>query len=817
MSERPYSIRTRILLGAVALLSLITGVIALLAYQFAGRAADEAFDRVLGAAVLSIADAVQVEEGAVTVDVPYAALAILGTSGPNRVFYRVAGPNDAFLTGYFDLGFDQPHVRTPEAAFVTTLYRGSPVRLATAGRYVSTPGLEGFATIQVAETLEARQALTLRLFRNAMAANLTLGVLALLLVWAGLHRAFAPFRALEAELRARAPTDLTPIRTPLPREIGPLLAALDGFMGRLDGVLDRVRGLAADAAHQIRTPLASLRAQAELALTEAEPSAVRRRLRRVHANALTATQVVNQLLTEATLAHRSQTLGHAPVDLLDLVDDMRQRLDEAAAGRLGLDTSGLGADGEPLVRADAFGLREMLLNLVDNALKYSDGPVTIALFRGAREVGLAVLDEGPGIPEDEVGAVTERFRRGAGALGTSGSGLGLSIAKSAVEASGGRLVLANRAEGGLAVTVAWPVPGGARAGETGAEPAGRIAATLLACAVAVLGLGGRAEARSEVWPAPGGAAATLRIAADGEVPTLRRLVRAFQARNASVSVELTELNSGLLSQAVVTAAAAGAGPDLVVSAAVDRQVKLVNDGFAQSHRSAETDRLPAWARWREELFAATFEPVVTIYDPRAFDDEPPRTRLRLTQLLETQPERFRRRVITYHVGLNGMGYVFATFDSLIAPVFWRLTKAMGDVEVQVAAETFEILGALQRGEASIAYNVAASADVSAAARERGLSLIEAEDYRLVVLRTLLIPRTARERRLAGAFVDFVLSDEGQGLIGPTALRRAAGLRSDTGPGGTAHIIPLSPASLIFLDERKRNRFFDTWIQLTLKP
>ncbi|HEY8564615.1 MAG TPA: extracellular solute-binding protein [Beijerinckiaceae bacterium] len=815
MTGRPYSIRTRILIGAVTLLSLITGVIALLAYGFATRAADEAFDRVLGAAALSIADAVQIEEGAVTVDVPYAALAILGTSGPNRVFYRVAGPNGAFLTGYFDLGFDRPRARTPEPDFVTADYRGSPIRLATAGRYVSTLGLEGFATIQVAETLEARQALTLQLFRNAMAANLALSALALLLVWAGLHWAFAPFRALEAELRDRAPTDLTPIRTPLPREIGPLLAALDGFMGRLAGLLDRVRGLAADAAHQIRTPLASLRAQAELALSEAEPQAVQRRLRRVHANAVAATQVVNQLLTEATLAHRSQTQGPAPVDLLELVDEVRERLDEAAVTRLSIDTARLGSDGEPLVQADAFALREMLLNLVDNALKYSDGPVTVALFRAERDVGLAVMDEGPGIPALEIGTVVERFKRGAGALGTAGSGLGLSIAKSAVEASGGRLTLANRPEGGLTVTAAWPVVGARR---TSAASASLVAAAAFGCLVALFGPGSRADARSETWPAPGGAAATLRVAADGEVPTLRRLIRAFQAKNTSVTVELTEQNSGLLSQAVVTAAAAGAGPDLVVSAAVDRQVKLVNDGFARSHRSGETERLPPWARWREELFAATFEPVVTIYDPRAFtDDEPPRTRLRFAQLLETQPERFRRRVITYHVGLNGMGYVFATFDSLIAPVFWRLTKAMGDAEVQVAAETFEILGALQRGEASIAYNVAASADVTEAARERGLALIEPQDYRLAVLRTLLIPRTALEPELAAAFVNFVLSDEGQGLIGPTALRRMAAARTEPGPSGTVHIIPLSPASLIFLDERKRNRFFDTWIQLMLKP
>jgi two-component system sensor histidine kinase TctE len=195
----------------------------------------------------------------------------------------------------------------------------------------------------------------------------------------------------------------------------------------------------------------------------------------------------------------------------------------------------------------------------------------------------------------------------------------------------------------------------------------------------------------------------------------------------------------------------------------------------------------------------------------------PRTRLRLAQLLETQPQRFRGRVITYHVGLNGMGYVFATFDSLTAPVFWRLARAMGDVDVQLAADPVEILSAMQRGEASLAYNLAASATVTEAAKARGLAIVEPEDYKLIVLRTLLIPKTAREPAAARAFVDFVLSDQGQDIIGASALLPDRQRWPEAQTGATAHIVPLGPASLIFLDERKRNRFLDTWIQLMLKP
>jgi two-component system sensor histidine kinase TctE len=342
----------------------------------------------------------------------------------------------------------------------------------------------------------------------------------------------------------------------------------------------------------------------------------------------------------------------------------------------------------------------------------------------------------------------------------------------------------------------------------------------LGVGLAILALGpGPAAARVETWPAPAGQGGpVLRLVTDGEVATLRRLVRLFQLAHPGAGVEIAHLSAGLVEQAVRTARASGEGPDVAMSAAVDRQVRLVNDGLALPHRSAQTARLPDWATWRGELFGATYEPVVFAYDPRAFPgEEPPRTRLRLAQLLETEPERFRGRVITYHVGLNGMGYVFATFDSLTTPVFWRLARAMGDVEVRLASEPVEIMSALERGEASLAYNVAASASVVEGAIARGLILVEPQDYRLVVLRTLLVPRTAREPGLARAFVDLALSEAGQAAIGSTALlgpRRAAAEGEARAP---AHVVPLAPASLIFLDERKRNRFLDTWLQLMVKP
>lgn len=812
MTSRPYSIRTRILLGAVLLLGALSAGIAVLAQQFSQRAADEAFDRVLAAALHSITDAVQIDEGSVTVDVPYAAMAILSTSRLTRVFYRVTGPNGALLTGYPDLGFEQPAASGAEPAFSTVVYRGTPVRLATAGRYVATAGIEGYATIMVGETLEARALLAGEILRNTVLGSLGLSALAIILVMAGLSRAFTPFRALETELSGRAPTDLSRIRTRLPREVSPLLGALDGFMDRLSTTLERLRGLAADAAHQIRTPLASLRAQCELALGATDPREVRDRLLRVHANAIAATQIVNQVLADATIAHRLETRTRSVVDLIDIAEDLRLRLDDSELARLQVRTDGLDETSEAIVFGEPFALREMLQNLVVNALNYSDGGIELFIAATKDKVSIAVGDRGPGIRDSEKALMLERFQRGDGAGAKVGSGLGLSIAKAAAEASGGELSLLDRPGGGLLARIDWPAakaPPASRPARTGAV-LGLLALLLW------LGPSPPAYATKETWPAPDKAERTLRIATDGEVDLLRRLAVLYQQRHPHVEIEIERLSSGLLAQAVVTSPASGAGPDIVLSGAVDRQVRLVNDGYAARHRSAETARLPDWAHWRQEVFALTFEPVVFVVDPRAFEGDIPRTRLQLAQLIESEPERFRKRLVTYHVGLNGMGYVFSTFDSLMTPVFWRLARAMGEAEVQLASEPVEILSALQRGEASLAYNVAASSSVVIAARERGLLLIDPEDYRLVVMRTALIPRTSRFAEGARAFLDLALSDEGQMAIGATAIRQHADASPRPSSGKTERIVPLAPASLIFQDERKRNRFLDTWIQMMIK-
>ncbi|MHB2169028.1 sensor histidine kinase [Alsobacter sp. R-9] len=815
MAGRLPSVRRRILLGATLILGLLLAALAVIARQYSERAADEAFDRVLSAAALSIADALQLEEGFVTVDVPQAAFDMLAASRSTRVFYRVVAPNGAFLTGYPDLAAQEPDPRTATVHLKDIRYRGETVRLVSVGRFIASGDTADWAVVQVAETREARDALRDELFRTILLPSALAALLAFGLVFIGLNRAFAPFARLRAEVASRTSTDLAPIESPYPREVAALVSVLNAFMGRLSTSFSTTRTLVADAAHQLRTPIAALQAQAELALRETDPAALERRIGRIHANAQVIAQLQGQLLASANVSHRLDAQPRHAVALASVVSAVIDGLHDDQLARIDLAIEA----GDAAVLAEPVALREMLRNIVDNAFAYAPaGPIRIRLSAGEAYATLTIADAGPGIPEEERAAVLERFRRGSQSAGTPGSGLGLSIARDVAEALGGHVELDETPGGGLTVRIVLPLA--ARGAVAVATHGGRVgtavvlSATIIAFGLTLTGQPALAEIRR--FPVQG-AAEVLRIASDGEHPVMAALITAFQARHPGIAVEYDALPSGLVYQSVVTAPVSGRGPDLAIGGAVDMQVRLVNDGYAQAFTSPRLASVPDWARWRDELIGLTYEPLVLAYDPRALAvEERPRTRLRLAQLLEASKSSFRGKVVTYDIGRSGIGYLHAALEASVSPVAWRLMRSFGEVEAQIAETGVSMLEALARGDASIAFGLAASPEVRLRAAELGIPLVETEDYQIVTTRTALIPRTARSPDAARLFLEFALSPEGQTAFGASALLGAdapAGRRA----GGPVTTLPLGVAMLSYSDQRKRGRFLDTWIQLVLKP
>jgi two-component system sensor histidine kinase TctE len=308
--------------------------------------------------------------------------------------------------------------------------------------------------VQVGQTRRAREAVAQDIVNRALLAIGVLSLLSLALVAFGVHRAFRPLVRVERELSRREPSDLKPLDARVPREMDQMVAALNRFMERLSSSNETLRAFMAEAAHQMRTPLAALRAQAQLALDDDDPEDMRRSLQAIERNATHMSRLLNQLLSDASVIHRSHLQRFATVDLAETV---HQALHEALPPAGPAPRVQLAMTAEPVqVHGDALLLREAIKNLVDNALKYGgDGPLQIALTAEGGQAVLTIADHGTGIAAADAERVFERFARGEGAP-SGGAGLGLAIVKRVVDSHGGHIDLSNRPQGGLVATIRLP-------------------------------------------------------------------------------------------------------------------------------------------------------------------------------------------------------------------------------------------------------------------------------------------------------------------------------------------------------------------------
>lgn len=766
------------------------------------------------ASALSIADTLQFDDGEVSADLPYAALAILATGRRDRIFYRIAGPAGALITGYPDLAVELPLARAAAPHFANVNYHGTTLRAAVLGRFFASAG-GSWVTVVVAHSRDERRALAGEIFANAFLPVLLMALVAGGLLWFGVRRALAPLATVGRLVGQREPTDLTPIEMPVPAEVRELLTALNCFMQRLQANLGLMQTFLADAAHQIRTPLAALRAQADLAVEEDDATYLRSYVDRIQRNATLASQVTNQLLSHTMVAHRGQMAARQQVDLAALLRQVAQHA-ESGFGCPPIELNLRALTGPALVEGDPITLREAFVNLLDNARNYAGDqyPVQIRLqpIDGGKRLQIEFVDRGPGIPDAEKTRVLERFVRGTAGERSPGSGLGLAIVKAVVDAHGGDLTLQDRQGGGLIVRLVLralrePVP----------PPVA--AAALLAMLLASAGAGAE---QSFDYPAIAAERGRLQIDAATDQPLMEPLLRGFQAAHSDIAITYRDLTTIPLYRSVVEPAD-GLAPDLVISSAMDLQTKLVNDGWTQPHVSQETLRVPDWANWRNEAYGFTLEPAVIVYRRGSLTEaEVPRSRPELLRLLQGEPDRFRHRVATYDIARSGVGYLFATQDSVLSSRFWRLTLALGEIGVRLLPTSREILDAIENGDALIGYNVLGS---YARAREKAgaaIGIIQPRDYMLVMSRVVAIPRAARQPVLAKLFVDYLLSREGQEIIADTAgLQPLLPANEDGSPplADTAAAIPitLGPALLVFLDRLKRERFLADWSAAVRQP
>lgn len=299
----------------------------------------------------------------------------------------------------------------------------------------------------------------------------------------------------------------------------------------------------------------------------------------------------------------------------------------------------------------------------------------------------------------------------------------------------------------------------------------------------------------------------LAVLSTTDTTVMKPLIDAFQSRHPDVTIRYTVANSQEVFAAVQDERAAF---DLVISSAMDLQMKLANDGFAAAYDSAPTAALPDWARWQDRLFAFAQETVVLIASRQGLKGLPlPQTRRDLIEMLRDHPTRFAGRIGTYDPALSGAGYLFATQDARQSDSFWRLAEVIGGLAPRLYTSSNDMITDLKRGRLVLAYNVLGSYAGPRLAGEADAVVVELEDHTLTLLRTGLVPVNAANPELGGAFLDFLLGPEGRRL-----LKEEAGLPpiDEAALSGRPHLRPmrLDPGLLVFLDRIKRRAFLDEW-------
>jgi two-component system, OmpR family, sensor histidine kinase TctE len=410
-----------------------------LTWLVAQSIAGKPFDRALEYNVQALAQLVAVQQQRIVFNLPQPARELLRADDSDMVYYQVLGARGELLSGERDLPLPDAEEapRVGEVQLRDDEMRGLDVRVAYTWVRPDLAGAQP-VLVQVAETREKRSVLATEIIKGVMLPQFVILPLAVLLVWLALVRGIKPLSQLEERIRARKSDDLSPLdEKTVPLEVAPLVSSVNDLLTRLKGSIAAQKRFLADAAHQLKTPLAGLRMQADLAQREAaNAEELKRSLKQIGRSSMRATHTVNQLLSLARAEGGGHAVAHQPCDLARLtMEAVRDCLPRSMAKHIDLGYDGA-QPGSPGVEREGNPtlLKEMIGNLLDNAINYTPssaerpGVITARVLADpfGKVLLLQVEDSGPGIPAAERELVFQPFYR---ALGTNvdGSGLGLPI------------------------------------------------------------------------------------------------------------------------------------------------------------------------------------------------------------------------------------------------------------------------------------------------------------------------------------------------------------------------------------------------------
>ena len=424
MNDRSLRVGLLTWLGPVLVLLLLLDALA--CYFTALHFANLVYDRWLIDSTRSLAQAVRSEHGQIEFDVPRVALQIFQFDEVDQTYFKIVSARRGVIGGYADLPAVEAAVPINGIRLADGTVQAQRVRVVSTR--IAPAETNDTVTVTIAETLIKRNTLARDILLAMVAPQVALLGIASLLAWLGVSRGLKPLTDLASQIEARDLNNLSPVpQTGLPREARVLAGRINELLARLGTAIRAQKRFVADAAHQLRTPLAAVMLQVERAERAPDSASEREALRALHRSVERAGRMSQQLLALARTD--PEAIGAVELKPLDLAALARRVGEEwiPQALKRDIDFGLIVPNGPVTITGDDRLLSELLSNLIDNALRYcgASGRVSVIVEAG-RVPRLAVQDDGPGIPEDERVRIFERFYRVPGSSG-DGCGLGLAI------------------------------------------------------------------------------------------------------------------------------------------------------------------------------------------------------------------------------------------------------------------------------------------------------------------------------------------------------------------------------------------------------
>jgi iron(III) transport system substrate-binding protein len=352
----------------------------------------------------------------------------------------------------------------------------------------------------------------------------------------------------------------------------------------------------------------------------------------------------------------------------------------------------------------------------------------------------------------------------------------------------------------------------------------------MAILTAVVCLSVPAWAEITVFPALDGRteARSLVVYSSLDAPLARPMIEGFQKANPDVAVHYEELLTTDIYDRVIAETDAGKGTaDIAFSSAMDLQVKLANDGYAQESRLPLSDRWPRWANWRDTAYALTFEPAVFVYHKPSFKDAPPpATRGQFVDFLKAQGDKVHGRIATYDIERSGVGFMFMARDQEQYPDIWSVIRSMGAAGVKLYSTSSAILERIADGRFVLGYNILGSYAADWAARNPDVGIVLPKDYTVVMSRIGLVPAASRSPDLGRRYLEYFMSAEGQTVmarelqiaaVNPDVSGQNTANRMQEVLGAQLRPVPVSPGLMVYLDQVKRTRLIERWNEALRSP